>query len=227
MEGPVPFTVEARAERAPGKPAPLPAAPAWGSRDAGMRDRLWAVLVRGADVVLRRWYGVHEFTDDPSCLLRLALAPAPHAVTLSDGTRIEAGEIVGMLHIWNEQIPRFRMGGPDLCWAIDVRRRLQRSLQALAGHLEQDPAWKQVRGIHACAVFGSRRRWQIRRAAGRFGFELIEDGAPARGLHEMGEDFLIWAFARAFNPAALRRAPFRRDRTELWISREKLLRRYL
>jgi hypothetical protein len=228
MDGSVSFTVDARAEAAPGRSAPPPTDRASVQHAAGTRDRLWGMLVRAGDVLLRRWYGVREFTDDPSCLLRLALAPAPHAVTLSDGTRIEAGEIVGILHMWNEQVPRFRLGGPDLRWAIDVRRRLQRSFQALAGHLAQDPAWTRVRGIHACAVFGSRRRrLQVRRAAERFGFELIEDGAPAKSLHQFGEDFLIWAFTRAFNPAALRHSPFRRDRTELWISRETLLRRYL
>ncbi|MGH7212294.1 MAG: hypothetical protein ACREF1_12645, partial [Acetobacteraceae bacterium] len=83
--------------------------------------------MRGADMALRRWYGVREFTDDPACLLRLALAPAPHAVTLSDGTRVEAGETVAILHIWNEHIPRFRRGGPDMGWAIDIRRRVLRS----------------------------------------------------------------------------------------------------
>jgi hypothetical protein len=226
VDGLLPFTAEAHAEDAAGGSVPLPrdAAP----HVANVRDRLWALLMRAADVVLRRWYGVREFTDDPACLLRLALAPAPHAATLSDGTRIEAGEIVGILHIWNEQVPRFRLGGPDLRWAIDVRRRLRRSFRALAEHLEQDPAWREVRGIHACLVFGSRRRRdQIRRVAEGFGFELVGDAAPVKGLHELGEDFLIWAFTRAFNPGALRRSPFRRDRTELWISREALLRRYL
>ena len=48
-------------------------------------------------------------------------------------------------------------------------------------------------------------------------------GRPPTGLHELGEDMLIWAFARAFNPAALRRHKLRRDRTELWISRDRLL----
>ncbi len=228
MDSPVPFTIDVRAEAAADRSPPLPPKAASTPHAAGARDRLWALLVRGADALLRRWYGVREFTDDPSCLLRLALAPASHGVTLSDGTRIEAGETVAVLHIWNEQVPRFRLGGPDLRWAIDVRRRLRRSFRALAGHLEHDPAWKQVRGIHACVVFGSRRRrGQIRRVAEGFGFELIEAGAPAKGLHEFGEDFLIWAFTRAFNPGALRRSPFRRDRTELWTSREKFLRRYL
>lgn len=222
MDVPVAFTAEPPTERAATRPAPPP----YRIRPS-LRDRLWVLVVRIADKVLRRWYGVREFTDDPSCLLRLALAPSPHAVTLSDGTRVEAGETVVMLHIWNEQVPRFRRGGPDLRWAIDIRRRLRRSFHALATHLGEDPAWEGVRGIHACVVFGNRRRReQIRRAAEHFGFELIGN-TPPKGLHELGEDFLIWGLTRAFNPAALRRSPFWRDRTELWISREKLLRHYL
>ncbi len=226
MDVPVSFTADPQAQPAPA--ATHPPVVASGPRPMSRSDRLWALLVCAADVVLRRWYGVREFTDDPTCLLRLALAPAPHPVTLSDATRIAAGETVAMLHIWNEQIPRFRLSGPDMRWAIDVRRRLRRSFQALAQHLEHDPAWKNIRGVHACVTFGSRQgRCQIRRAAARFGFELIEDGAPAESLHDLGEDFLIWAFTRAFNPAALRRQRFRRDRTELWISREALLALYL
>jgi hypothetical protein len=228
MDAPVQFAADPAAAAMPAGAASPPSRLAAPIGTASLGDRLWALLVRATDWVLRRWYGVREFTDDPACLLRLALAPAPHAVSLSDGTRIEAGETVAMLHIWNEQIPRFRRTGPDLRWAIDVRRRLNRSFRALALHLEHDPAWWDIRGVHACVTFGSRRRhWQIRRAAARFGFELIENGAPAEGLHELGEDFLIWAFTRAFNPAALRRQRFRRDRSELWISRQKLLGRYL
>jgi len=219
MDVPVAFTVEVPAERMPRTPVRRPA--------PGRRDRFWALLMRGADKALRRWYGVREFTDDPSCLLRLAFAPAPHAVTLSDGTRIEAGDTVAILHIWNEHIPRFRRSGPDMGWAIDIRRRVLRSFGTLARHLEHDPAWRDIRAVHACLTFGSRRRRaQLRRFAARFGFDLIEEGAPG-GLHERGEDFLIWALTRAFNPMALRRQPFRRDRTEVWISRQGLLGRYL
>jgi hypothetical protein len=192
-------------------------------------DLAWSLLVGATDALLRRWYRVREFTDDPACLLRIAPASAPHFVRLSDGAQIAEGETVITLHMWNEHLPRFRLlNGPDLRWALDVRRRLMRSFRALARHLNEDPAWREVTGIHACVTFGSRRRRaQIRRAAARFGFELIEDGVRAAGLHEFGEDFLIWAFARAFNPAALRRQRFRRDRTELWMSRESFLARYL
>ncbi len=190
------------------------------------RDLLWALLVRAADVLLRRWYGVREFTNDPACLFRVSRATAPHDVALSDGTRIIAGEPIAVLHMWNEQLPRFPLMGPDFRWGLLIRRRMLASFRELASYLDADVAWADVRGVYACVTFGSRRRrWQIRRTAARFGVELIDAGVP-NGLHELGEDALIWAFARAFNPPALRRRCFRRDRTELWISRARLLELY-
>ncbi|HEY6430787.1 MAG TPA: hypothetical protein VIZ17_02300 [Acetobacteraceae bacterium] len=182
--------------------------------------------MRVTDWVLRRWYGVREFTDDPTCLFRISRATAPHEAALGDGTCIQAGETIGVLHIWNEQLPRFSLVGPDFRWAQLIRRRMLGSFRELARYLDEDPSWADIRGIHACVTFGSRRRRaQIRRVAARFGVELIEIGGP-NGWHALGEDVLIWAFARAFNPPALRRHCFRRDRTELWISRDRLLTLY-
>ncbi len=200
----------------------------WSRPRRQARDFVWALLVGATDVILRRYYGVREFTDDPSCLLRVSLSTASHHIELSDGTIIPPGEPVVLLHLWNEQIPPFSVVGPDFRWAIMLRRYLLQSLRALARHLDTNLEWRDLRAVHACVTFGSRRRRsQIRRAASRFGFELIEDGVPSGGLHAFGEDFLIWGLARAFNPAALRRQQFRRDRTELWISRARLLARYL
>lgn len=191
-----------------------------------VRDLLWNAAVRITDWLLRRWYGVREFTDDPTCLFRISRAPAPHEAELSDGTRIRAGETIGVLHIWNEQLPRFSLVGPDFRWAHLIRRRMLNSFRELAQYLDTDPSWADIQGIYACVTFGSRRRRaQMRRVAARFGAELIDAGG-ANGLHALGEDVLIWAFARAFNPPALRRHSFRRDRTELWISRDRLLTRY-
>lgn len=193
-----------------------------------LRERALGLAIRGVDRVLRRYYGVREFSDDPGCLLRLSRTHAERALVLSDGTAIAAGEEIIILHIWNEQVPRFRLrSGPDLGWAVDIRRRLLQSFQELARHLDEDAASAHIRGVHANVAFGSRRRrWQMRRAAARFGFDLIDDPGRPKSLHERGEDVLIWVFTRAFNPAALARQPFWHDRTELWISRQELLRRY-
>ena len=50
------------------------------------------------DAIIRTFYRVCEFTDDPACVLRVGLSPARAPVSLSDGTRVEIGELVGNLH---------------------------------------------------------------------------------------------------------------------------------
>ncbi len=133
------------------------------SASAAWPDELWAGSVGWADAILRSYYGVYEFTDDPACVLRVGLDQARAPVSLSDGTNVELGELVGTLHFWNEHLPRYSARGPDLGWACAVRDRVTYSLRA---------------------------------------------------------------FSEAFNPAALPRQPFLRDRHELWISRATLLLRY-
>lgn len=188
----------------------------------GWRDLGWSILVRTGDWFLRRYYRVKEFTSDPDCLIRVRHTEATQVIELSD-TRVLPGDPVLDLHMWNEQLPRFLGPGADFCWAILIRRNLHRSITALARYVGSSPECRQVRAIRACVTFANRGgRTQIRRAAGRFGFEMMERCDPD-GWHELGEDMLIWAFARAFNPAALRCHRLRRDRTELWISRERLL----
>lgn len=189
-------------------------------------DWIWAAAITATDAVLRRAYGVQSFTTDPDCLLRIARATAPREIALNDRTCVHAGEPIALLHFWNEHIPPFPPGGPDLAWAKAFRHRMNFSLRALSRYLAEDRSWDDVHAIHGCVNFGNRqRRWQIQLAAARFGFELVPVEVPC-GLHEMGEDILIWCFARAFNPAALRRHVLWRDRTELWISRDRLASRY-
>ena len=104
-------------------------------------DELWAMSV---SLFIRTCYGVYEFTDDPSCVLRVGLSPARATISLSDGTRIEMGQMVGTLHFWNEHLPRYTIRGPDLRWACVVRNRVLHSFHALALYVESEPAWRQI-----------------------------------------------------------------------------------
>jgi hypothetical protein len=68
---------------------------------------------------------------------------------------------------------------------------------------------------------------QVGRVFQRYGFERVPTECSLRArLHGLGECFVLWGLTRAFNPAALPRQPFLRDRHELWISRAALLARY-
>lgn len=225
---------------APGEPARPGAGPAWAlageakpafdraDRPTGWNDEFWAAVVGSVDALLRAYYGIREFTGDPDCVVRIALDPAREPITLSDGTQIASGEMVGALHLWNEHLQRYSPRGPDLGWAEDMRRRIRHSLRLLADHIQRDPAWRPVRAFRADATWSSRLGTvQIRRVAERYGFELVEPGSSMlRQLHAIGDSFIVWALTRGFNPSALPRQPFLRARHELWISRSTLLRRY-
>jgi hypothetical protein len=203
-------------------------ATALGSGPAAWPDELWIGSVAWADGILRSYYGIYEFTDDPNCVLRVGLDVARAPVSLSDGTNIEVGELVGTLHFWNEHWPRYSERGPDLGWACAVRDRVRYSLRAVSEYVEREPVWRDVRAIRTETALPARLgATQIMRVFQRYGFERVpsEHSLMAR-LHGLGECFVLWALTRAYNPAALPRQPFLRDRHELWISRTTLLLRY-
>lgn len=201
---------------------------ALGSASAAWPDELWAGSMGVVDAILRSYYGVYEFTEDPACVFRVGLSEARAAVTLSDGTQIESGEIIGTLHFWNEQLPRYPAEGPDLHWACAIRDQVRHSLRVLTDFIESDPEWREVRALRGEAALSARLGIpQVRRVAARYGFERVPTNASLlRRIHGLGESFVLWGLTRAFNPAAAPRQPFLRDHHELWISRRTLRMRY-
>jgi hypothetical protein len=201
---------------------------ALGSASAVWPDELWAGSVGWVDAKLRSYYGIYEFTEDPACVLRVGLSQARAAISLSDGTRIEVGELVGTLHFWNEHLPRYSAKGPDLGWACAMRDRIVFSLRAFSDYIESEAAWREVRAIRTETALPARLgASQIGRVFQRYGFERVPTNCTLLArLHGLGECFVMWGLTRAFNPAALPRQPFLRDRHELWISRTTLLLRY-
>src|SRR5689334_1916169 len=147
---------------------------ALGSASAAWPDELWAGSVGWVDAMLRSYYGIYEFTDDPNCVLRVGLSQARAAVALSDGTRIEIDEPVGMLHFWNEHLPRYSSKGPDLGWACAVRDRVIYSLRAFSEYVESAPAWREVQAIRTETALPARLgALQIGRVFQRYGFERV------------------------------------------------------
>ncbi|HJU17071.1 MAG TPA: hypothetical protein VJ770_11445 [Stellaceae bacterium] len=191
-------------------------------------DELWAGSVGIFDAMLRSWYGVHEFTDDPACVFRVGLSRARAHVILSDGTEIAAGEIIGTLHFWNEHLPRYPATGPDLRWACTMRDQVAHSMCLLADYIEKEPAWHDIRAFYGDGVFFSGRLGmpQIERVCMRFGFERVPtepNPSRRRRVALFCESLTLWGLTRAFQPAALPRRPFLRPQQELWISRARLI----
>jgi hypothetical protein len=189
----------------------------------------WNIIIALLDTLLRSYYAVYEFSDDPNCLLRIGQGVANDRLTLMDGTEIAVGDPIGTLHLWNEHLPRYcPLAGPELSWAAEIRRRLVTSLRTLAHHVDTDPLWRGVRGFRSEVAFSSRLGVsQLDRVARRHGFEWIAPGCSSRwSLHDLGNSIHAYGLARAFNPEAAVRQRFFRRYSELWISRRALLMRY-
>ncbi len=187
--------------------------------------------VRGVDALLRRWCRIQEFSQQESCLFRIALGTSDRDLVLSDGTRVRRGERVGELHFWNERIPPMPAEGPDLAWAVTFHRRLSRSLAELTAYIERDPAFRDIKAFRGETSFGSQDGFgQLARLAERWGFDLLDRGEPDGIWHRFlrfWENLYVWGIIWAFNPGSLRRKRFRKMRRgQLWISRKTLVARY-
>lgn len=163
--------------------------------------------IQRLDRHLRRRRGIFEFTDDPACVLRLAIAPDA------------AGARIGELHFWNEQMPptSFALG-----------RRLHRSLVLLARFVASRPELADLRRFVADIFLdASYPVARLDRAARRYGLRATAvDGRGLRGW---------WArWSQAFHTRLIRRAFLGGDRGDrplqcirFSITRDELLARHL
>jgi hypothetical protein len=175
------------------------------------------------DRLLRRYYGIHEFSRTPDDLLRIAVGIAHESISLPDGTEIAPGDPVIDLHLWNERFLALGSCRVGLGWGCRVRRRVMRSLAALAAHVAADPSLAGCKALRADAAFVSRRKSHtLSRIARRLGFTQPTRLQPADPGHTM----LALALAWAFGPASARLRPRRAMRCTFWMSRRALCDRY-
>lgn len=184
-------------------------------------------VVAGIDRLMRKRLDIWEFSDDPDCILRVGLVRSHWQIRLNDGTVIEPGEVIGMIHAWNERVPGLPPGGADLAWARELYRRLTRSLQLLAQAAQEDPRLMAVRGFGGQAALEFSPG--ILRLLQRLGIETY--ALPARSLRQRLEARVnlvwTWLMRRAFNPPSTEgRGPKVLRRRFYWLDRNTLLARY-
>jgi hypothetical protein len=151
-------------------------------------------------------------------------------VLVGDGTRLEPGERLLDLHLWNEQIPVLPPQGASLTWARHMYQCVDASLRGLTDYLESEPELDDIRAICGNMSFGtSDQTSQVRRLSARFGFEEVPDPRQwtlLGRLHLFGENILITLLVLACNAGAVRRDSLLRARTRVFLSRTALEQRY-
>jgi hypothetical protein len=183
--------------------------------------------VRFLELVLRRCQKVYEYTVDGTCIFRIGLGVSKDSLTLADGTRVRPADVILDLHLWNEHLPAIPREGPCIAWGRVMHGRVLHSLTLLAAHLESHD-YRGIKALRGEAAFGSRvGRRQMVRVAERYGFELFQGEPPLRRRFRFfWENFLIWGLIWTFNRGGLRGKKLMKERFELWMSLDELVRRY-
>jgi hypothetical protein len=184
-------------------------------------------LVFALDRYLSRTYGVFEYSHDPQCILRLSLGTAPHLLHVDDQV-IEAGEPVLIMHLRNAQLMPVAQGGPDMAWARKMLGRYRLSLRYMAAYIASHDELAGVRAIGGdTSLFLGGEHGSGKKMMQAMGFTLFPYHNRLGSFGEFWENFYGWMLMWAYNPDSLSyRKLWSLKRTEFWVSRDALLRRF-
>ncbi|QQO23422.1 hypothetical protein JJB98_27530 [Bradyrhizobium diazoefficiens] len=185
-------------------------------------------LVDPIDRRLRVLHSITEFTGSRDCIFHMQLGINRERIGLQDGTVVDAGARILILHLWNEHILPFPPSGPGLGWARRLSRQLEFSLRELDLHITSRANLQDVPAIRAdMALAAGERAPQLLALAAKYGFEPVQTGESslARRMHRLGENILIAMLVVAHNPRAFRIDTLRRSCTPIFVSRAGMCRR--
>jgi hypothetical protein len=182
------------------------------------------------DKHLRRRHGVSEYTQSSDCFFRMQIVNGTDELLLGDGTRVQPGDRIIILHFRTDQIPPIPATGPTLGWARRMSETFTLSLQELARHLAARSDMDDVAAVRLDAALGTTARsGQISRILSRFGFQVAppqDSPSLADRIHRYGENILVSLMVLAHNAIALRPDTLLRDRVVAYLSRRALEQRY-
>ena len=184
--------------------------------------------VRWIDTLLRRYGGIYEFTQDPECILRLQLMPAPHGVTICNEI-ISKGDPVLAVHVWNERMPGIPPSGANLEWALKLRRSIIFSFREVAKLMLAGPRYSQVRAVcGSSALFSFSDHTGGTQMMQRLGFTVLPYHRPLGRFGEFWENLFSWWLMWTYNDKSLTSRKFwRLQRTEIWMTRAEFLQRFI
>jgi hypothetical protein len=188
-----------------------------------MTDHAWInrplkAGVRLIELLVRKGLHVYEFTDDPECILRIQLTPAPHSANIH-GQAIARGDLVLGIHAWNERMPRLPEQGANIEWAIRLRRLTIHSFEEVARELQKGGKYSTVRAIFGeSTIFSFSEHTGGLRMMQRLGFTMLPYQSSSGKFGEFWANLFSWWLMWAFNNASLNSREFRHlERTEAWM----------
>lgn len=183
--------------------------------------------VRLIDQLLSAAQHITEISTDPECIARIQLSGATHTVDLGE-VRISKGEPVLVLHLRNDRMPLLPIDGPNLEWALQLRRQVVYSFRQVAKVMQSDRQYSPVRAVYgASTLFSFLDHTGGTRMIQHLGFTILPYHRPFGRFGEFWENLFSWWLMWTYNEASLRSRQFwHLQRTEIWMMREDFIRRY-
>lgn len=179
------------------------------------------------DAFLSRVEGVHTFSENPDCILRLRLTKSRIDVSLPCGD-IAAGDDVLEIHLWNEHMPKVEDDDPSIAWGNRTLRLFLLDLRQLAKIVVEDPRLSQVEAIRGEMIFlGTADNPNRAKQMERLGFTVIPFQSKLGAFGEFWENFYSWWVMWAYNPVSTHnRRLVNNHRMQIWMSRARFLEMY-
>ncbi len=184
-------------------------------------------LIRRFDDWLSQLEGIRLISDDPQLIMRIQVGRASWTIPLPERT-IQKGSPLLFAHLWNERMPLIPAQGPDLSWALETKRRMIYSFEAIAGIISRTSSMQNIQGVggvlaHINLTGADGGRIMLE----HLGFTIYPYHRPLGAFGEFWENFFTWGLMWAYNPASLqRRSLLRLQRSEFWMAREPFLQRF-
>lgn len=169
------------------------------------------------DWVYRVSHGLNAPESEVGPVLRVEVRRSRWSLELSDGTIIRPGDPIGFLHTNNERVLRLHSDGlAPTAIGFEFRRRFMLSLQCLAALAQPGGRLGGLRAFAATTIFYGGLAF--------VGFEVEPGGLRWPRLVAAYQRMLLLSLNLG-NSARLR-APTHERAERVWISRQKLIRRY-
>src|SRR5207248_2187506 len=122
--------------------------------DRGKADRELPLLWRLLEAYFHRVYGIRPLNEEPDCLIAYSrFRYRGPEVALQCGTRVRSGDPVLELHFRREALVPLARDGDPRRMGLALLRLAERDTPRLALALRDDPAFQDVKAMHALTLF--------------------------------------------------------------------------
>lgn len=186
-------------------------------KHGSLRRRPWYRWpIAACDRLYRLVHGLDRPGSQVGPAVRLEIRRCRRTIRLADGTPLEPGDRIGVIHLNNERVATLHdEGDSPRVVGVRFRRLFVTSLRELARRTEPGASLADVRAFAATTIF--------HRGLRRLGFEPARDGSRAGALAVLYQRALL-AWLHPAGSTRLGAATYDQAR-RLWISRERLLAR--